>query len=473
MGYRIGVDIGGTFTDLLVADAEGQARVYKAPTTPDDPTIGFFSGLERAAEDLDLELGALLAQVDTIVHGTTITTNAVLTGNGATTGFVTTKGFRDVLNMRRGLKARQFDKYAPPPPLVPRHRIQVVEERITLDGAVMTPLREEDVRAAAAALREEQVDAVAVSCLWSFRNPEHEQRIGEILQEELPGAYVSLSTEVLPQIRVYERHSTTALNAYVGPILTRYLLRARGGARGARASSGTLLIMQSNGGVMSPAAGPALRLQHAALRPGRRPAAPASTTARRLRTSITVDMGGTSFDVALVSDGVPDGHDRGRDRRPPRRLADPRHPHRRRRRRLDRLDRHRRRCWPSAPPARAPSPGPACYGRGGTQPTVTDADLLLGYLDPRLLPRRRAAARRRRRAAGGRAALAEPARSRASCRRRAASTSVVNANMAAALGVVSRASAATTRASSCSSWPAARGRSTPPRSRASSRSRTS
>ena len=120
---------------------QGQARVYKAPTTPDDPTIGFFAGLERAAEDLDLELGALLGQVDTIVHGTTITTNAVLTGNGATTGFVTTKGFRDVLNMRRGLKARQFDKYAPPPPLVPRHRIQVVEERITLDGAVMTPLQ--------------------------------------------------------------------------------------------------------------------------------------------------------------------------------------------------------------------------------------------------------------------------------------------------------------------------------------------
>ena len=150
MGYRIGVDIGGTFTDLLVADEQGQARVYKAPTTPDDPTVGFFAGLERAAGDLGLELGALLGQVDTIVHGTTITTNAVLTGNGATTGFVTTKGFRDVLNMRRGLKARQFDKYAPPPPLVPRHRIQVVEERITLDGAVMTPLSEDDVRAAGA-----------------------------------------------------------------------------------------------------------------------------------------------------------------------------------------------------------------------------------------------------------------------------------------------------------------------------------
>ena len=271
MGYRIGVDIGGTFTDLLVADGEGQARVYKAPTTPDDPTVGFFSGLERAAGDLGLELEALLGQVDTIVHGTTITTNAVLTGNGATTGFVTTKGFRDVLNMRRGLKARQFDKYAPPPPLVPRHRIQVVEERITLDGAVMTPLSEADVRAAASALREEQVDAVAVSCLWSFRNPAHEQRIGEILQEELPDAYVSLSTEVLPQIRVYERHSTTALNAYVGPVLKRYLVRLEE-ELAARGFAGTLSdhAVQRRRDVAR--ARPALRVQHAPLRPRRRPA---------------------------------------------------------------------------------------------------------------------------------------------------------------------------------------------------------
>ncbi len=213
---------------------------------------------------------------------------------------MTTKGFRDVLNMRRGLKARQFDKYAPPPALVPRHRIQVVEERITLDGAVMTPLSEDDVRAAARALREEQVDAVAVSCLWSFRNPAHEQRIGEILQEELPDAYVSLSTEVLPQIRVYERHSTTALNAYVGPVLKRYLVRLEE-ELATRGFGGTLLIMQSNGGVMSPAL--AQRFASNTLLSG--PAAarwPGFTTAAE--NAITVDMGGTSFDVALVSDGV-------------------------------------------------------------------------------------------------------------------------------------------------------------------------
>src|SRR5438552_10980247 len=178
MSLRVGVDIGGTFTDMLVTDESGDARLYKAPTTPHDPSIGLMETLERAARDRDLSLDEFLSQVDAIVHGTTITTNAVLTGEGAVTGFVTTRGFRDVLNMRRGLKTRQFEKYAPPPPLIPRHRIQVVEERITVDGEVMVPLNEDDVRSAARFLRDEAVEAVAVSCLWSFRNPAHEERIG-------------------------------------------------------------------------------------------------------------------------------------------------------------------------------------------------------------------------------------------------------------------------------------------------------
>ena len=238
----------------------------------------------------------------------------------------------------------------------------------------MTPLSEDDVRAAASALREEQVDAVAVSCLWSFRNPAHEQRIGEILQEELPDAYVSLSTEVLPQIRVYERHSTTALNAYVGPVLKRYLVRLEE-ELAARGFGGTLLIMQSNGGVMSPALAQRFASNTLLSGPAGGPLAGIHYGDARLQNAITVDMGGTSFDVALVSDGVPDGHDRGRDRRPPDRLADPRHPHRRRRRRLDRLDRQRR-------PAR---------GRPGQRGRRTG---------PRVLrPRRHAADRHRRRPA--------------------------------------------------------------------------
>ena len=158
MSYRVGVDIGGTFTDMIVTDESGAARLYKSPTTPQDPSIGLVETFERAARDHELGLDDFLSKVEAIVHGTTITTNSVLTGEGARTGFVTTKGFRDVLNMRRGLKARQFEKYAPAPPLVPRHRIQVVEERVTVDGEVMMPLNEDDVRAAALALKEEGVD---------------------------------------------------------------------------------------------------------------------------------------------------------------------------------------------------------------------------------------------------------------------------------------------------------------------------
>jgi N-methylhydantoinase A len=381
MSHRVGVDIGGTFTDMLVTDESGEARLYKSPTTPQDPSIGVVQTLERAARDQELSLDDFLSRVDAIVHGTTITTNAVLTGEGALAGFVTTKGFRDVLNMRRGLKARQFEKYAPPAPLVPRHRIHVVEERVTVDGDVMVPLNEDDVRAAARSFREEGVEAVAVSCLWSFRNPAHEQRIGAILAEELPDAYVSLSTEVLPQIRVYERHSTTALNAYVGPVLKRYLVRLRE-ALSSFGFGGTLLIMQSNGGVMSPELAQRFASNTLLSGPAGGPLAGVFYAAtHELSNAITIDMGGTSFDVSLVANGTPtvttEGEIGGH------RIASPV------------LDIHTigagggSIAWIDSggllavgPKSAGADPGPACYGHGGTQPTVTDADLLLGYLDP-------------------------------------------------------------------------------------------
>src|ERR1700722_5790564 len=168
MSFRVGVDVGGTFTDFLVARKGQTAKVYKSSTTPDNPTIGFFAGLEQAAHDADCTLDQFLDQVETIVHGTTITTNAVLTGTGAKTGFLTTKGFRDILNMRRGMKERQFEKYSPPAPLVPRNLIRVAEERCNVDGQIVTPLNENDVREAAAYFKGEKVEAVAVSYLWSF-----------------------------------------------------------------------------------------------------------------------------------------------------------------------------------------------------------------------------------------------------------------------------------------------------------------
>lgn len=434
MRYRVGIDVGGTFTDMLVTDESGEARLYKSPTTPHDPSLGVIQTLERAARERGLALEEFLSLVDAIVHGTTITTNAVLTGEGAKTGFVTTKGFRDVLNMRRGLKGRQFEKYAPPPPLVPRHRIQVVEERVTVDGTVLTPLREEDVRTAARAFREEQVEAVAVSCLWSFRNPAHEERIGAILAEELPGAYVSLSTEVLPQIRVYERHSTTALNAYVGPILKRYIVRLQE-ELGQRGFAGTLLIMQSNGGVMSPKLAQRFASNTLLSGPAGGPLAGVFyAQTHGLRNVITIDMGGTSFDVALIADGTPtvttEGEIGGH------RIASPM------------LDIHTigagggSIAWIDSggllavgPKSAGADPGPACYGHGGTEPTVTDADLLLGYLDPEFFH----GGELRLDVEGARTAIGKLAGQLRMDETEVAAGiyRVVNANMAGALGVVS------------------------------------
>ncbi|MCL2714240.1 MAG: hydantoinase/oxoprolinase family protein [Alphaproteobacteria bacterium] len=377
---RVGVDVGGTFTDYLIKDNDGSARIYKTSTTPHDPTIGLINGLNKAAKDAGLPLEEWLGKVETIVHGTTITTNAVLTGEGARTGFITTAGFRDLLNMQRGIKEKQFEIYAPPQPLVERCNIAVVRERVTVDGEAVTPLNEDDVREAARLFRTQGVEAVAVSYLWSFRNESHERRTKEILDQELPGVYVSLSTDILPQIRVYERHSTTALNSYVGPVLTRYLSRLQHRLQelGFR---GSLLIMQSNGGVMSPDVAQRFASNTLLSGPAGAPQAGLHYGAvHHFRNFITVDMGGTSFDVALVRDGAPSmttegiigGH----------RIASPI------------LDIHTvgsgggSIAWIDAggllnvgPKSAGASPGPACYGRGGTLPTVTDANHVLGYLD--------------------------------------------------------------------------------------------
>ncbi|MEM7540869.1 MAG: hydantoinase/oxoprolinase family protein [Pseudomonadota bacterium] len=383
MSYRIGVDVGGTFTDFLVIDDTGVAEIVKTSSSPHDPSVGFFRGLEKAAASKNLALRHFLAAVETIVHGTTITTNAALTSNGAKTGFITTAGFRDVLNMRRGLKDHQFKKYAPPTPLVPRRHIEVVRERVGRSGEILENLNEQDVRDAAAKLSAENVDAIAVSLLWSFRNDAHERRIGAILEELFPDIYVSLSTDVLPQIRVYERNSTTALNAYVGPILKRYLdrLRERLGNEG---FGGQLLIMQSNGGVMAPEVAERYAVNTLLSGPAGAPMAGLFyAQGHALQDVITVDMGGTSFDVALVKDANPalttEGDIAGH------RIAAPM------------LDIHTvgagggSIAWINSggllevgPQSAGAEPGPVLYGRGGTQPTVTDAQFILGYLDPGL-----------------------------------------------------------------------------------------
>jgi N-methylhydantoinase A len=258
-------------------------------------------GITRAAEDLGFEPSDLLAKITTVVHGTTLGTNAVLTGRGAKTGFITTKGFRDVLNLRRGLKEEQWVRYSPPAPLVPRRRIYGLSERVGRSGQELLPLNENEVREAVREMKGDGVRSIAVSFLWSFLNPTHEQRSREIIEEIMPEAYVSISSEVLPQIRLYERNSTTVLNAYVGPLLDEYLenLHTRLSDLG---FSGSLLIMQSNGGIMSLETARRFAANTLLSGPAAGPVAGAlyGEAAGDFSDVITIDMGGTSFDVALI-----------------------------------------------------------------------------------------------------------------------------------------------------------------------------
>jgi N-methylhydantoinase A len=378
--FLVGIDVGGTFTDCIMVDGDGRTIVEKAFSTPDDPSQGVLTGLEKLAERAGLTLQEFLAAVLRIVHGTTITTNAVLTGRGAKTGFITTEGFRDVLLMRRGVREEQFNsKCAPPAPLVPRHLTYTVSERVDCEGREVAPLDSHGARQALRSLKSHGVESVAVSFLFSFLNPAHEQTMAELAEEEIPGAYVSLSTQVLPQLRAYERHSTTALNAYVGPILAGYLDRLTAGIESA-GFHGRLLIMQSNGGVMAPTMAARFACKTLLSGPAGGPVAGIFCGERAGHQDlITMDMGGTSFDVSFVKGGqvsfTTEGSVGGHA------MAFPV------------LDIRTVGAGGGSiafvdeggvlhvgPASAGANPGPICYGRGGHEPTVTDADLLLGYL---------------------------------------------------------------------------------------------
>src|SRR5262245_50984288 len=247
--YRIGIDVGGTFTDLVAVDEQGALVLAKCASTPPGPSEGLVTGLGLLAAELGTELRELLAQTETIVHGTTVATNALLERKGAKVGLLTTEGHRDVIEMREGLKDDRYNlRMAPPIPLVPRARRLGVRERLSFDGTVSTRLSLSSLGAAISSLAKARVEAVAVCYLHSYRNPRHEKQTGRELARRLPGVYVSLSAEVLPQIKEYERVWTTVVNAYVGPALASYLerLAARLTSHGYR---GDVLIMQSHGGV--------------------------------------------------------------------------------------------------------------------------------------------------------------------------------------------------------------------------------
>ncbi len=225
--YRIGIDVGGTFTDLVAADVEGRVTMAKAASTPEDQSLGVMEGLTLLAREHSLDLRAFLEATDLVVHGTTVATNALLERKGAAVGMLTTEGHRDVIEMREGLKEDRYNLRMPPPvPLVPRARRLGVKERVRFDGKVATPLDPRSLAAGIERLKHAGCASVAVCYLHSYRNARHEQATRRALERLMPGVYISLSSEVLPQIKEYERFGTTVVNAYVGPALATYLTRA-------------------------------------------------------------------------------------------------------------------------------------------------------------------------------------------------------------------------------------------------------
>lgn len=386
--FTIGVDVGGTFTDLaLLESTRADLRIAKTPTVPDDLMAGVLRAIELAAEAAGLSVEALLARTTKLVHGTTLTTNVLFNRDGPRVGLITTRGFGDQLHIMRakgrvaGLslaERRHFRRTDKPLPLVDYPLIVEVAERVDWKGQVLVPLDLDDARRAVAELRRHGAEAFAICLLWSFKNPTHEQRLAGLIRAEFPGAFVSVSSELSPVLGEYERMVTTVVNSYVGPRVAAYLdaLRRDLSARGLGVPP---LILQSHGGaahadevvpVQTVESGPAagvLGARHLAELTG-------------LRHVIAADVGGTTFKVGLIRDGewyyasetvigqfelqipmvdvISIGAGGGS---------------------VAWADGERLRVGPRSVGAR---PGPACYDQGGTEPTVTDADLVLGYLNP-------------------------------------------------------------------------------------------
>jgi len=377
---KIGIDVGGTFTDFLLIDNE-KSEIYKVPSTPDDPSIGLMNGLKEMAKAKDLSLENFIKGVETIVHGTTVTTNAVLTYTGAKTGLLTTKGLRDALEMRRGIREEQYNnKFTNVKPLVSRYLRYPIKERLDYKGNIITPLNESDISNSIKLFKKEKVEAIAICFMNSFANKNHEEIAADLIKDEFPDTYLTLSSNLLPSIRFYDRISTTVLNSYVGPILRKYLLSLTSKLNDA-GFKGVLLIMQSNGGVISPEIAKNMAASTLLSGPAGGPVAGiAYTSIQGYNDCITIDMGGTSFDAALIKDRIPLITTEGEINRL--RLA------------LPMLgivtigagggsigwidEGGLLRMGPQSAGAK---PGPACYNLGGKLPTCTDADLILGYLD--------------------------------------------------------------------------------------------
>jgi N-methylhydantoinase A len=389
MSWRIGVDIGGTFTDVVLVDeSRGAIAVVKVPTTPRD----FCQGVVEALGVATRERGVPTAEVVWLAHATTVVTNALLEGKGARTALITTRGMRDVLELRRSARASLYDLFQDGPAiLVPRHLRLEVTERVDAQGAVVEALRLEEVDDAIDFIKRHDVEAVAVCLLYSFLNDDHERQIGGRLRAALPDLPVFLSHEVLPEIREFERASTTAVCAYVAPILGSYLGRLESAVTGMGLPAPH--IMGSSGGVFSVAEG--LRMPAMAVESG--PAAgviAAALVGRQLGLGnlISFDMGGTTAKASLIEGGVVQTtaeYEVGSGGHVRRWLHGTGHPIR-----VPVIDLAEVSAGGGSiawidpggalrvgPESAGAEPGPVCYGQGGTRPTVTDADLVLGYLN--------------------------------------------------------------------------------------------
>ena len=381
-GLRIGIDVGGTFTDMVAMDEGDSAPIaFKTPTTPADPSDGVLAGIEGLASSMGMDMPALLEKAQVIIHGTTVATNTLIERKGAKVGLITTEGFRDLLEIREGLKEDRYNlRMDQVEPLAPRYLRVGVVERVDASGSVRRELDVDGLRRQVEYLKSEGVDSVAICFLFSFLNPEHEIEAERVVREMLPDAYVSASHTILPQIKEFDRLSTTSLNAYVGPSLSSYLARLETRISEAGGSA-PLFVIQSNGGI-APVKDSSEQAVRSILSGPAGGAAGAAHVARQLgeQRVIALDMGGTSTDITLIEDGSP--HITGEKFEAGWKIAVPT------------IDIHTLGAGGGSiarvdeggvlrvgPTSAGADPGPACYGRGGTQPTVTDAALILGLLD--------------------------------------------------------------------------------------------
>ena len=379
--YKIGIDVGGTFTDFVVAGEGGQPRFFKTPSTPDDPSIGVMAGLQEAAAAYGLSLEQLLSDTDLVIHGSTVATNTLVERKGARVGLITTDGFRDLLEMREGLKEDRYNlRMQPVEPLAARYLRVGVPERIRANGQVERPLDLDALAESLEYLIREGAESLAVCFLFSYLNPAHERQAGEAIRRRFPDLYTSLSHEVIPQIKEFDRLSTTVINSYVGPVFSHYLSRL-GERFAAYPQLKDVLIMQSNGGV-APIADSS-RMAVRAILSGPAGGVSAAAYLGQLLDEpkiIAFDMGGTSTDISLIENGVP--HVANEKFEAGWKIAAPM------------IDIHTLGAGGGSiarvdeggilhvgPDSAGAEPGPACYGKGGVNSTVTDASLALGYLD--------------------------------------------------------------------------------------------